>query len=99
MEKIKSLPIDKQAMLEKWKASGKRIKQYCVEENIPYHTMSYWHRKEKYLAIGKDKKFIKLKHSGQPTTSQNKTEIIYGNGTRMVFYGSINMKELKQLVR
>jgi rRNA pseudouridine-1189 N-methylase Emg1 (Nep1/Mra1 family) len=99
MEKIKSLPQDKQAMLEKWKTSGKSIKQYCLDENIPYHAMSYWQRKEKYLATGKDKKFIKVKLNSPSVINQNKTEIIYSNGTRIIFYGSTNVNELKQLAR
>ena len=60
METTKELPAEKQAMLEKWKTSGKRIKQYCMDESIPYYAMSYWQRKAKYLASGKDKKFIKV---------------------------------------
>ncbi len=99
MEKIKSLPQDKQAMLDKWQTSGKSIKQYCLDENIPYHTMSYWQRKQKYLQSGKDKKFIKVKLSSASVINQNKTEIIYSNGTRIIFYGSTNVNELKQLAR
>ena len=100
MEKIKSLPQDKQSMLEKWQASGKRIKKYCMEENIPYHTMSYWHRKQKFLTTGRDKKFIKIKLSEPvPSRHPTKTEIIYGNGNRIVFYGLTNVNELKRLAR
>lgn len=99
MEKINSLPQDKQAMLDKWKASGKNIKQYCIDENIGYHTMSYWHRKEKYLATGKDKKFIKVKIKEVPIADQSKTELIFNNGNRILFHYEVNMMELKHLVR
>jgi hypothetical protein len=49
MERIKLLPADKQAMLDKWRSSGKNINQYCLQANIGYHKMNYWLRKEKLL--------------------------------------------------
>jgi hypothetical protein len=97
METTKKLPPDKQAMLDKFNSSGKSIKQYCLDENIPYHLMSYWQRKEKYLKTGKDKKFIKVKFKEPSQTAQNKTELIFSNGNRIIFHGHVNMNELKQL--
>jgi hypothetical protein len=100
MERTKSLPQDKQDMLDKLKLSGKSIKQYSVDKNISYHFLSYWHRKQRSLSTGRDKKFIKVKLSDPiPSLGQNKTEIIYSNGNRIVFYGSININELRQLVK
>ncbi len=99
MESIKTIPSDKQTMLDKYKASGKSIKQYCLEENIPYHLMGYWQRKEKFLATGKDKKFIKVKIKEPLALHQNKTELIFSNGNKIVFYGAININELKQLAK
>jgi hypothetical protein len=99
METTKELPVEKQAMLKKFKSSGKSITQYCREENIPYHLMSYWQRKEKYLQTVKDKKFTKIKLVSSKISDQNKIEIIYGHGTRIVFYGRINMNDLKEMIR
>ena len=106
METAKTLPPDKQAMLDKFKASSKSIKQYCLDENIPYHLMGYWQRKEKFLSTGKDKKFIKvsLRHAQgkklkEPSViCQNKTELIFSNGNRIIFHDHVNMHELKELV-
>jgi transposase-like protein len=97
METTKTLPAEKQAMLEKFKESGKSITQYCLEENISYHTLSYWHRKDKYLQTGKDKKFIKVKLKKPGSSYQNKTELQLSNGNRIIFHGQININELKQL--
>ena len=97
MEKIKSIPTDKQAMIDKWRSGGKKINQYCLEENIGYHKMNYWMRKEKYLSSGGDKKFIKVKLKAPTIGYENKTELILSNGNRIIFHGHVNMDDLKQL--
>lgn len=99
METGKLLPADKQAMLDRFKSSGKSIKQYCIDENVPYHLMGYWQRKEKFIETGKDKKFIKVKLKEPSTAVQNKTEVIYSNGNKIIFHGHVNMNELKQLAK
>lgn len=99
MEQIKSLPQDKQAMLSKWKISGKSIKQYCIDENKSYHSMSYWHRKAKKIAMGNDKRFIKLKIKEASLSDQNTTEVIFNNGNKIIFHFQVKIHQLKELLR
>jgi hypothetical protein len=45
-------------LLERWKQSGKTIAQFCRDENTPYHTFLYWHKK--LIGTKQAKSFVKL---------------------------------------
>lgn len=90
---------DKALMLKKWNASTKGMKAFCVEENIPYFSFQYWHRKlTKGKRITTPSKFIKVSPVFSPPLDSNFCELHSANGLRLIFPGQVEASFLKQLL-
>jgi hypothetical protein len=87
---------DRFSMVDRWKASGKSIQSFCKSENISYHMFLYW--KKQYSKQNISKRFIKIKSADILKVKDSDCEIIFANGNRINFGGSlpevIYLKEL-----
>ena len=86
----------KYAMIQRWEQCGKRVVQFCKEENISYHFFHYWRRKFLKGKSASAGRFIKMK----PKTdfpSGKYSEVILSNGNRIVFFQPTDVSVLKHL--
>ncbi len=98
---------EKFAMIRRWQESEIRQKQFAEQENISMNNFQYWlkrYRKINEPARGqgrkKPEKFIQLPTTEKDIFSGNIfSEIFFANGNRIKFYESVEISELKQLVR
>jgi hypothetical protein len=96
MENSERVTEEKQLMLDYWKQSGQSKASYCKERNIAYHSFFYWQKKLSIPSTSSKKKFIKL--GALPKTLPLAiAEVVYPNGTRIVFHSLPDVFLLKQL--
>ena len=96
MENSEQVTKEKQLMLDEWKTSGQSKATYCKERNIAYHSFFYWQKKLSKPGTSSKKKFIKLPTLPKPLPAAL-AEVVYPNGTRIVFHSLPGVYILKQL--
>ena len=96
MAKSTKLTEQKQLMLDQWSSSGQSIVAFCKEQNIAYHSFFYWQKKLSKTESSSKGKFLKLPSSSKSLQSPG-AEVIYPNGTRIVFHSLPEVFLLKQL--
>ena len=96
MVKSEQITEEKQLMLDEWKISGQSKVAYCQDGNIAYHSFFYLQKKLSKPGISSKKKFIKLGALPKPLPAAL-TEVVYPNGTRIVFHSLPDIFLLKQL--
>ena len=84
------------AMIHRWGRSGKRVAQFCREENIGYHFFHYWRRKFLNRESSSSGRFIKMKPKTD-FSSGKYSEVILANGNRIVFFQPTDVSVLKHL--
>lgn len=87
---------ERNALLDRWKESGKSVRQFCQDENININTFHYWRsrlKKEKPAA------FIKLQPSENIFRAAVYCEVMLSNGNRVLFHQSPGAKILRGLLR
>lgn len=92
---------DKDSMLKKWNASNKGMRAFCVEENIPYFSFQYWHRKltkGKRNTIPSPANFIKVTPIFPPSVDSNFCELHLASGLKLIFPSQVEASFLKQLL-
>ena len=86
------------AMIECWQQSGQSQKAWCQQKEITYHIFHYWYREYRKAApqgeTGND--FITL--SVEPKSSSIGCEVVYADGTRIVFHEPVLVSYLKNLL-
>jgi hypothetical protein len=99
----KNLQDQMYALIEEWKKEGGVQKVFCNKHEISVLKFQYWHKRykeQKGSAGDNDPSFIKLdlpsaqtyKHSG------GRAEVIFPNGTRILFHQEVSVHFLKALV-
>jgi len=86
----------KLAMITSWQQSGLSQKQYCQEQNIPYHVFYYWYRQSRDKATVTARGFVQLS-SSLPAGGLH-AELLLADGRRILFHQPINAAFLKALL-
>ncbi len=85
------------ALIDQWRASGKRRDEFCRQHQIKVSTFSYWvtrkNRADRELPGG----FVRIESAGS-STSPDHVELIYPNGVRLRI-GRANRSVISTLIR
>jgi hypothetical protein len=95
MQHISEPNQERKIRLERWKQSGKTIAQFCRDENTPYHTFLYWHKK--LIGTKQAKYFVKFNFSDS-NARPNLCEVVFLNVNRIIFSSAPDALFLKQLI-
>ena len=96
MEKNENNRQEKIAMIKRWQDGGLSQKDFCREEQIPYHIFHYWYKRVRAGENPVRKKFVKIP-ANHLALSECRAEVHFANGTRIVLHGNVKVSELKQL--
>ncbi len=72
-------------LVEQWQTSGLSQKQFSKENNIKYHSFTYWVRRFRQHQRRQDG-FIPLELSGSGTCGAFRVELVFGNGSVLRIY-------------
>lgn len=87
-------------LIEEWESSGLPQKEFCIDRRIKPHIFWYWLRqyRDSKQHPGKEAGgFIPVEVEG-PATPAVLAEIIYPDGTRLVFKERVSLAVLRELV-
>lgn len=85
------------ACIRSWQQSDVSQKEWCCQQEIPYHIFHYWYRKYKDRqepANGKGA-FVQLAMTSIPATG---CEVVFADGTQIVFHQPVEAQYLKDLL-
>jgi hypothetical protein len=83
------------SMIGRWEKSGKSIIQFCKDESIGYHMFHYWKKRIKKTPHSK---FIKLDPGSPSVPVSGHCELLFANGSRMLFHQIPQADFIKQLM-
>jgi len=80
-----------------WQQSDVSQKEWCRQEDIPYHIFHYWYRKfkDQQEPIDNSGSFIQL---AMASTQVASCEVIFVDDTRILFHESLPAQYLKSLL-
>jgi hypothetical protein len=81
-----------------WKQSGQSQKVWCSEQQVAYHIFHYWYgqyRKAQAIAPT-NQDFVSL--TVKPASTSSACEVVYPDGTRVVFHEPVSVSYLKSLL-
>ncbi|HVW59006.1 MAG TPA: hypothetical protein VHC48_03190 [Puia sp.] len=82
--------------IRSWQQREVSQKEWCRQQDIPYHIFHYWYRKYKDQQESPDKgAFVQLAMTSKPATS---CEVVFTDGTRIVFHQPVPAQYLKSLL-
>ena len=83
--------------IRSWQQSDVSQKEWCSQQNIPYHIFHYWYRKYKdQQGTAEDKgAFVQLAITSGPAAG---CEVVFTDGTRIVFHQPVGVRYLKDLL-
>lgn len=89
------------AMIEQWKTSGMRQKDFYQQHNIPAHVFYYWHKRyrvehSQQEILSPSGPFVQL-HPAVPVPTNN-IELLLPDGTRILFHEPVSAQYLKALL-
>ena len=71
--------------LKSWKDSGQSQHQYCLSNNLRFHSFYYWLKKDrKQINTTTTGGFIPIRVQGLATNTDSNIEIQYPNGVRIL---------------
>lgn len=85
-------------MIERWQQSGLTQKQYCQQQDIPYHSFHYWHKRYRSFANeskSDDSPFTLLL---PPADIICHSELSLPDGRRLIFHQPVTADFLKILL-
>lgn len=90
-------------LISTWKASGKSRKEYCQEQNIPYHRLNYWERvfneeQRRSIRPNSKNKFIPIEVK-EGNIHQAGIEIKTPGGYSIKLFETISLKSLIQVLK
>lgn len=85
------------ACIRSWQQSDVSQKEWCSQQEIPYHIFHYWYRKykDRQGATGDKGAFVQLAMASAPATG---CEVVFMDGTRIVFHQPVAVQYLKDLL-
>ncbi|MEI7501538.1 MAG: hypothetical protein WCK84_13960 [Bacteroidota bacterium] len=81
-----------------WKESGQSQKQFCLTNNLRFHTFYYWLKKDRKQINPLTGGFIPIRVQGLATNTDSNIEIQYPNGVR-ILVPSMDIQFIGHLVR
>jgi hypothetical protein len=84
--------------IEAWKQSGLSQKVWCSEQHVTYHIFHYWYGQYRKLqaVTQTNQDFVGL--TAKPASSSSACEVVYPDGTRVVFHEPVSVSYLKSLL-
>jgi hypothetical protein len=71
--------------IQSWKESGQGQRQYCLSNNLRFHSFYYWLKKDrKQINTTTTGGFIPIRVQGLATNTDSNIEIQYPNGVRIL---------------
>jgi len=85
------------ACIRLWQQSNVSQKEWCRQQDIPYHIFHYWYRKfkDQQEPVDDNRSFVQLAMTSPATAS---CEVTFTDGTRIVFHQSVPVQYLKSLL-
>jgi hypothetical protein len=84
--------------IKSWKESGQSQKQFCLSNNLRFHTFYYWLKKDRKQVNPSTGGFIPIRVQGRATDIDSNIEIQYPNGVR-ILVPSMDIQFIGRLVR
>ena len=91
---------EKQALLEKWKASGLSTKKFCEQNNLGYYSLVSWKKLDtrRWYKKFPSPAFIPIKVH-QSNNADAFAEINFGNGNHLILHTAVEAVFLKTILR
>jgi hypothetical protein len=85
------------ASIASWQSSELSQKQWCDQQGITYHIFHYWYRKyrDEHSKSTGDNNFVRLNVKSETSSS---CEIIFADGTKIIFREAVPAQYLKSLL-
>jgi hypothetical protein len=85
------------ANIASWQTSDLSQKEWCRQQEIPYHVFHYWYRvyREEHLQLDNDNSFVRLTMKADADAP---CEVVFTDGTKVVFREPISVQYLKDLL-
>jgi hypothetical protein len=85
------------ASIASWLSSNLSQKQWCQDQGITYHIFHYWYRKyrDEHPQSASDDSFVRL--TVKPGSDAS-CEVIFTDGTKIIFRGAVPAQYLKSLL-
>jgi len=84
------------ASISIWQQSGLTQREWCRQQDIPYHIFHYWYRKFKdQQGPAGNGSFVQIAMTSTPATG---CEVVFTDGTRIVFHQPVTAQYLKSLL-
>ena len=85
------------ASIDAWQQSSLSQKEWCRQQDMAYHIFHYWYRKYKdtHTATSDKSSFVRLEVTPEV---QSSCEVIFNDGTKIIFRQSVSAPFLKSLL-
>jgi hypothetical protein len=85
------------ASISGWRQSDLTQREWCRRQDIPYHIFHYWYRKlkDQQGPTEGNGSFVQLAMASTPATG---CEVVFTDGTRIVFHQPVTVQYLKSLL-
>lgn len=85
------------ASIISWQQNDLSQREWCRQQDIPYHIFHYWYRKfkDQQVPAGDKGTFVQLAITPTPATG---CEVVFTDGTRIVFHQAVPVQYLKSLL-
>jgi hypothetical protein len=86
--------------ISQWQQSALSQKQYCRQNNMPYHMFHYWYKRyrDEHGSNHQSSSFIPVNIQAS-TSSGAAIEVLLVDGTRLLFHGHVSSDYLKAIIR
>lgn len=92
------------SFIDGWSKSNQSQKEYCKQHQVGYHVFHYWYKlwKDEKQSTSIHSDFIPVKVSSEQVNGMEPggktTEIIFPDGTRVVFYQPLDANYIRSVV-
>lgn len=82
-------------LIAAWQQSGQNQKQFCLQNNVPYHVFHYWYKAYRNQASVGSGSFVAVNIASQ---LQATAELHLTDGRRIIFHQPVSADFLKALI-
>jgi hypothetical protein len=85
--------------INRWQQSALSQKQYCKQNNMPYHVFHYWYKRyrDEHDSGHQSSSFIPM-NVQSPALPGPVIEVLLVDGTRLLFHQHVNSDYLKAII-
>jgi len=97
MAKNKSVREEMFASITSWQTSDLSQKEWCRQQEIPYHVFHYWYRvyRTEHPEPGNNSPFVRLTVKADANAC---CEVVFADGTKVVFREPVSVQYFKSLL-